>query len=101
MQHNIGTTIYNLRQRHDWTQSQLARQLRTSVKTIKNWESGISHPSAEHIIQLCKLFSVTSDYLLGLTSEHLPDISCLNPSDRRKLNAIVQAFIDTCKYPQT
>lgn len=49
------------------TQSQLGTKLSVSQDTVSLWETGKSVPSAEYIVAICKLFSVSSDYLLGLS----------------------------------
>lgn len=38
-------------------------------RTIKNWESGDSCPSVKELERMCKLFGVSSDYLIGGISE--------------------------------
>ena len=99
--HTIGSTIINLRQRKNWSQRHLAKELKVSTKTIKNWEADISAPSAEHIIHICRLFCISADYLLGISNCLVMDISSIEPHDRIKLNSIIQAYIDACKYSQT
>lgn len=96
--HTIGSTITKLRQRRNWSQSRLAKELNVSTKTIKNWEADISDPSAEHIILLCRLFCISADSLLGISNNIIIDVSSIDPNDRMKLNAIIQAYIDACKF---
>lgn len=61
----MGERIAFLRNRVGWSQSQLAKELHVSLKTVTNWERGDSDPSAKNIISLCEIFSVSADFLLG------------------------------------
>ena len=46
-------------------------------QTVHGWESGKSQPSLEATIKLAALFGVTTDVLLGVTSEEVEKISPL------------------------
>lgn len=63
----VGKRISELRRRRGFSQSELARKLHVSVKSVKQWEAEISNPSVDNLIALAKLFSVSSDYLIGAT----------------------------------
>lgn len=90
----MSTRIIELRQRIGWTQIQLARELHVNLKTIRNWESGDSYPSAPNILRLCEIFSVTTDYLFGLDNRPVICLGNLSDSDRVKLNAMIQVYIN-------
>ena len=59
--------LKDIREDNDLNQTELARRIKSTQKTISNWEKGYSEPNIEMIKELCKFFGVTSDYLLGLT----------------------------------
>lgn len=67
----IGMRIAKLRTRNNWSQSRLAREMKTNVTTIQKWENGSSLPSATHIIALSQLFHTSSDFLLGIDNRSL------------------------------
>ena len=92
----IGNRINELRKKRGFSQSELARKLHVSVKSVKQWEAEISNPSVENLIALAKLFSVSADYLIGIENRECIFLGELSLSDRKKLNAIVQAFWDAC-----
>ena len=91
----LGIRIAELRMQHDWSQSQLAHKLHVSIKTIKNWESDISDPSAEHIVLLSHIFQVSSDYLLGISSNAgiFSGFESLTPVNQFHLRKIVMHFM--------
>ena len=62
----IGETIKQLRLEMNITQSQLASLLFTSQDTISLWERNKSLPDIKSLINMCSIFNVTSDYILGL-----------------------------------
>lgn len=48
--------IHMLRKERGWSQTELAKRMQISEKAIKNWERGISKPSASNIVTLAKIF---------------------------------------------
>lgn len=61
----LGEKIQRLRKEKGLSQEQLAAQLTISRQAISKWELGESMPDTENIVQLSKLFGVTTDYLLN------------------------------------
>ena len=62
----IGKRIRDLRLSKKLSQTELASLIKTTQDTISLWELGKSYPSIEHIVELVKVFNVSSDYLLGI-----------------------------------
>ncbi|SDB83642.1 Transcriptional regulator, contains XRE-family HTH domain [Pelagirhabdus alkalitolerans] len=50
------------------TQEQLAEKVHTKKQTISNYETGYSSPSNEMLSEIADILSVSTDYLLGRTS---------------------------------
>ena len=59
------------------SQKQMAEMLHVSAGTISNYETGRYAPNYDTLIKLADFFDVSTDYLLGRTSQRLP-ISKLN-----------------------
>ena len=66
---SIGENIMGLRVEKNMTQTQLASMLFISQDTISLWERNKSLPDVKSLIQLSKIFNVTTDYILGLEIE--------------------------------
>lgn len=49
---------------------EVAERLNVTIRCISRYEDGTREPSIEMIIKFCKLYDVTSDYLLGLTDSY-------------------------------
>ena len=63
----LGERIFDLRTQRNLTQPQLAKALDVSKGLISLWENNINEPKATYIVRLCRYFSVSADYLLGIT----------------------------------
>ena len=66
----LSKRINELRISFGWTQVQLAQKLGVTKQTISNWENDNIQPSIDMLIKISKIFNVTTDYLLGLTSSN-------------------------------
>lgn len=67
---SIAVSIRKARLYSGLTQKQVADALDKSQTSVAAWETGRSQPDAKTIVALCKLFHVSSDYLLGLAEFH-------------------------------
>lgn len=63
----MNERLKELRFEHNLTQKQIAEHLGISIRAYSHYEMGDREPSVEIIKQLCRLFDVSADYLLGLT----------------------------------
>ena len=61
----LSDKIIGLRKSNGISQEDLAEKLDVSRQAISRWESGTAMPDANNILQLSKLFGVTTDYLLN------------------------------------
>ena len=69
MKYEIRFKIRELRKDKGLTQKQLAELINKSPTGVASWEQGLSEPSVNDIRSLCKIFEVSSYYLLGLEDE--------------------------------
>ena len=60
----LAEKLFELRKEKGWSQEKLAEQINVSRQSISKWESGQVLPEIEKIIELSKIFQVTTDYLL-------------------------------------
>lgn len=66
--------IIKLRKENGWSQEELAEKLDVSRQAISRWENGTALPDAQNVLQISKLFNVTTDYLLNDHYESDSDI---------------------------
>ncbi len=65
----IGDRLAEVRKDHGDYQDDLADKLHVSSYTVASWEQGKSNPSHELLVAIYRLYSVSADYLLGLTND--------------------------------
>lgn len=63
----FGTRLRELRISSGLTQAQFADKIKLSKANVSKYESGIIEPSLDTIFLICQLFSVSADYLIGLS----------------------------------
>lgn len=63
----IGIKIKQLRRQRNLSQIDLAKQLGVSKSVISSYENGIHYPPYDVLVQIARIFGVSTDYLLGLT----------------------------------
>ena len=85
----IADRIKHLREVNGMTQSALAKKLGITRSSVNAWEMGISVPSTQYIIELSRIFCVSTDYLLGVDKSSTIDVSGLSESDVQLLYRII------------
>ena len=72
----LADKITELRKKNGWSQEELAEKLNVSRQSVSKWEGAQSIPDLDKILQMSKIFGVTTDYLLKDEmgeAEYLPE----------------------------
>ena len=77
----ISEKVKDLRQARGWTQAELARRMGITRNGINSWEQGLSMPSPSSLVELAKIFSVSTDYLLGVERLATINVTGLDESE--------------------
>lgn len=77
-----------LREQLKLTQDDIAHQIGVSKKQVSAWETGQAEPRTDSLIALARLFSVSTDYLLGVTDEPGREGSEVISTEDRRILAI-------------
>ena len=80
-QNMISEKVKDLRQARGWTQAELARRMGITRNGINSWEQGLSMPSPSSLVELAKIFSVSTDYLLGVERLATINVTGLDESE--------------------
>lgn len=64
----IGERLAEIRKDHNDTQADLAEKLHVSIATVRGWEQERTEPSHDTLVTICRMYQITSDYLLGLSN---------------------------------
>lgn len=86
----IAEKIKFLREQKELTQADLAKKLNITRSSVNAWELGISVPSTQYIVELANLFSVSTDYLLGVEKTSTIDITGLSEKDVEIIYTLVE-----------
>lgn len=81
--------IKELRTSMGLNQIQFGRKLFVTKQCISNWENGNIQPSIDMLIKIAQTFSVSSDYLLGLSNECTLDVSGLSTEQIMHIRNVV------------
>jgi transcriptional regulator with XRE-family HTH domain len=77
----VAEKIKFLREQNNMTQAELARKLGITRSSVNAWELGFSIPSTQYIVELANLFTVSTDYLLGVKTTSTIDVTGLTEKD--------------------
>ncbi len=64
----LGERLADVRKDHGDTQNDLAEKIHVALTTVRSWEQERSSPSHDYLVAICRLYHVSSDYLLGITN---------------------------------
>lgn len=113
----VGERIRKLRKERGWTQSDLAKKVNVSSQVVSNWERKYTDPDHDDISRLSKILDVSTDFLLGRTTEKeskneitydidmyepiireisskYPDVDISDPEIVKKLMKLVDVVLD-------
>ncbi|MBO5516882.1 MAG: helix-turn-helix transcriptional regulator [Firmicutes bacterium] len=71
MELTFGEKVKNLREDADMTQTQLGIAIHATQRKVSYIERGISEPTLDDIVAICKVFHVSADYMLGLSNSRM------------------------------
>jgi transcriptional regulator with XRE-family HTH domain len=89
---DFGMKLKTLRLQNRFTQADVAHKLGLTKSVISAYETGLRLPSYDILIQIAKLFKVTTDYLLGVEMKQEVDLSGLTEEEIRALKALIAAM---------
>lgn len=88
---HFGERLKSLRIDAGMSQKQLADRLGVSVTVVSYYENSSRTPSPERVVDLARIFHVTTDFLLGLQkNQRILDISDLDDESCRILISLAE-----------
>lgn len=64
---DFAERLYELRESANLKQVELAQQINLKSSAISKYEKGLTQPSVDTLIKLAEIFSVSIDYLIGVS----------------------------------
>lgn len=95
----FGEKLLFLRKIKGLSQEQLAAQVTVSRQAVSKWELGEAMPDTENILQISKLFGVTTDYLLDNARDIVTGIEegAIDNTEIKKMPAVEASEIHRIK----
>ncbi len=84
----FGEKLQGMRKARGWTQEELAGRISVSRQALSKWEQNTAMPDTENVLQISKLFGVSTEYLLYDEYESDNDI----PAVKEKSDSISQIY---------
>ena len=81
----LADKIISLRKKSGWSQEELAQQLGVTRQSVSKWEGAQSVPDMDKILQMSRLFGVSTDFLLKDEIETEEKIATGEDSTLRKV----------------
>ena len=92
---DFASRLRNLRKDAGLTQTQLAEELNVKKSTISAYESDIRRPNKDTLVKIANLFSVTTDWLLGLDARaEILNLTGFSERDIRVIKKFIASLID-------
>lgn len=85
----LGIRIKELRISLGMNQENFGKSLCVTKQSVSNWENGNILPSIDMLIKIAEMYSVSTDYLLGLNDKRLLDVSDLTNEQVAHIQNIV------------
>lgn len=99
----FGARIRKIRKANKMTQEDLANRLMLTAESVSNIESGKTNCMPEHIVHICEIFNISTDYLyFGIesqtqvasnTEELLAMISGCSAEELERVTQMVKLFL--------
>ena len=86
----LADKIAALRKKSGWSQEELAQQLNVTRQSVSKWEGAQSVPDIDKILQMSRLFGVSTDYLLKDELEE-PELAATAEKDAQALRRVTLA----------
>ena len=95
----LADKIINERKKLGWSQEELADKLGVSRQSVSKWEGAQSVPDLQRILEMSKIFGVSTDYLLKDDIEEvIPSEKAESDTSLRKLSLEeANTYLDTVK----
>lgn len=95
--YQFADKIKTLREQMEITQSSLAKRLKLTRASVNSWEMGLTVPSTPVLMDLSRIFKVSTDYLLGLDKNATLNIDNLTDKEVAILVDLIKCFQENKK----
>lgn len=91
----FGEKIKTLRMNKGISQVEIARILGVTKQSVSNWENENIMPSIDMLIKIANYFSVSTDFLLGLSEKHTLNTEGLSELQVAHIQTLINDIIES------
>ena len=95
----LNERIRKLRLERNWSQVDLAKKLNVTKQSVSNWENDNIQPSIDMLVKLARVFSVSTDHLLGLEGRRYLEITGLSDEEIGHIQLVVKDMVASKRQP--
>lgn len=88
----ICDTIRTLRDYAGYSQSSLAKKLGVTRSSVNAWEMGLSVPTTQYVVDMARIFNVSTDYLLGVEQKEALYVDSFTFEEKQILYSLAEYF---------
>lgn len=85
----LGIRLRELRVSRGLNQIEFGEKLNVTKQSVSNWENGNIQPSIDMLIKIAEIYSVSTDYLLGLDMRQTLDVTGLSNSQIGHIQCLI------------
>ena len=89
---DFGNKLKQLRTDKGFSQLDLAKRVSITKSMISSYENSMRLPSYDVLLKIAKCFHVSTDYLLGLSSNKTLDVSDLTDRQAEIISRLIDEF---------
>ena len=89
----LGEHIKSLRMSRGLNQVEMAKIFGVTKQSVSNWENGNIMPSIDMLVKIASYFSVSTDYLLGLSEKHALNTDGLSELQVAHIQALINDIL--------
>ncbi len=86
----LGKRLKELHLERKMTQKQIADRLGLAISAVSAYESGDRYPTYDTLITLARIYHVSTDYLLGISSRREIDVTGLDEEEILFVSQLVE-----------
>lgn len=91
--YDLGQRLRELRKSKQMTQKQVAERLHISASAVSGYEGNIKTPSVDMLVELARLYNVSTDYLLGVDNRAVVSVEGLTARQVSLIEGTIEGFI--------
>lgn len=91
--YDLGQRLRDLRKSKQMTQKQVAERLHISASAVSGYEGNIKTPSVDMLVELARLYNVSTDYLLGVDNRAVVSVEGLTARQVSLIEGTIEGFI--------